>query len=612
MQRMTFAANTPKIGRAPNGLAGLRLRKSWKNYVRNSNAYDAWTPTGTSVATANTTASPDGATNADTLTDDDGAAYEAMSATSDAVPSDSETYRLAVYAQKTVGQTHAAGINWSVTGGTPVARSPRLNTNDGTCVPASGYPNATPIGTGWWLWGDSVVNNGTNTVVAFQLFPASTTLPLPGADTGAGTGAKVFYEAQVSRGKLWREPQPTPAGTGATCADCAATYPAARIVRGGRLSVRFCWTPTGAPTDYNEDCRLVDHGSETTHVTLSTSDQKIRVVVAGGATETCAVPVWWPSASLLSTAHPVLEFCIEVGGGVATRIRYRYSTDGGVTWSLPFDPLGGAAGVAQGNVSSSGNIGILTGATAGNVADGWLHEYDSILTAPAWTLQALPTDVASVKAHLRADGHYVISTTTISSWTSQTATAISVAQGTAANQPALVAAGINTRPAMDFDGSNDFMAWTGLSFAAADILVVAALRPLARISPDATLFDSTTGRILCVTDSVNTTPAGSVGWYDGAYKSAGVSLTMSATQIVSWDLRAASNGRIFVNGVQVGSTTTYTQKAVGGTTNLGADIGGINPYVGRVGDFIIATAPTDTLRRNLESFLSTKYGIAVS
>lgn len=334
LARVAFLANLPKIGVAPNGLVGLRLRATWKNYVRNSNAFDAWTPAGTPAPAANSVVSPDGTMNADTLTDNDALAYEAMSATSDAIPADTETYRLTAYVKDTSAETHALGINWSVTGGTPAARSPRLNSNDGTGVPVSGYPNATPFG-GWWMLTNPVANNGTNTVIVLQVFPSSTTIPLPGADTVAGLGTKALYEMSVSRGKLWREPQPTPAGSGATCADCAATYPASRLVRGGRLRLRFRWSPSGAPTDYNTNFRFVDHGAETTYVEFSATDQKLRVVVAGGAAEVCAVPMWWPTASLYSTSHPVVEFDIEIGGNVATRIRYRYSTDGGVTWTLP-------------------------------------------------------------------------------------------------------------------------------------------------------------------------------------------------------------------------------------------------------------------------------------
>ncbi|MBK7823336.1 MAG: hypothetical protein IPJ61_20330 [Tessaracoccus sp.] len=604
--RMAFVADTPKIGAAPNGLVGLRLRASWKNYLRSSDDFTAWTATGTSVATPDTDVSPDGLTNADTLNDDNGAGYEFVTSVDDAVPNDTETYRLEVFVKKTSGATHALSCNWVINGGIVVARSLRLNANDGTATGLT-FSTAPTFGASWWRWRDEIVNNASGaTAIHIDLYPSSTTIPLRGLDTGAGTGAKVVYGASVTRGKLPRDYQPTPSGSGATCADCAATYPASRLVRGGRLKLRFRWTPAGAPGDYNANFRLVDHGAETTYVEFSATDQKLRVVVAGGAAEVCAVPMWWPSASLYSTSHPVVEMDIEIGGGVATRIRYRYSTDAGATWTLPFDPLGGTAGVAQANVSGSGSIGVLTGAAAGNVADGWLHEHEAILTAPAWALQWLPTDDASVKAALRPDGHYVLSAGTTSSWTSQTATAVSVAQATGANQPTYSAAGVNGKPGFAFDGVNDLMTFSGLASAATDLLVVAALVPTST-GASQTLFDAQTGRVVVATqDGVD---ASTVGYYDGAWRQTGAKA--AGAQILSWDLRSGS-GRVFRNGVQIGSTLGFTPQALGGTITLGAQFSAAAFMQAILGGFVLSTTPSDALRRQIEAYMSATTGIAVS
>lgn len=552
LARVAFAANTPKIGVAPNGLVGLRLRQTWKNYVRNSDAFDAWTPSAPGIATANTTASPDGLTNADTLTDDDPAAFEFVVATTDAIPTDTERYRLDLFVGKTVGATHAAGCSFHLTGGTPIYSYPRLNANDGTVT--AGTTQA--FGASWWWLRASLDGNGTNTTATLSAFPAVSSLPLPGADVVAGQGAKVVYGCSITRGKLPRDYQPTPAGSGATCADCSATYPASRLVRGGRLRLRFRWTPSGAPTDYNTNFRIVDHGAEVTYCEFSATDQKLRIQVAGGAVETCAVPMWWPSASLYSTSHPVVEVDLEIGGNVATRIRYRYSTDGGVTWTLPFDPLGGAAGVAQGNVSSSGSIGVLTGAAAGAVADGWLHEHEAILTAPAWALQALPTDVAAVKAFFRADSSYTLSAGTVSAWGSLAATAgLGFAQGTAAQQPTYVAGGGPSGVhAFSFDGGGDSL--------------VGANR--------ASYFSTTDGEIFCGVriDAASLGGAGAYFNFHGivADNSGGLGLHYRTAGVLDAG-NFAGSAQSAQGTYTLGAWTSLRWQHTGGNVSLGQDAG---------------------------------------
>lgn len=610
----TSSIGVAGIGMAPNGVPGLRLTAQFTNYVRNSERFDLWTPTGVNVPTANTDVSPDGTQNADTLTDDDAAGYEAESATSGAIPNDNATYRLEVFAKKTAGQTHAAGINWNISGGTPVARSPRLNTNDGTSVPASGYPNANPFGPNWWRWQDLLANNTSgNTVVAFQLFPASTSIPLPGVDAVAGLGSKVFYGASITRGNLKREYQPTIFE--ATCMASALNVASSRFIRGGRLEIFLDFSPSGAPTDYDSNFRFFDHSAETTYAEFSATDQKLRIVVAGGAAEVCAVPLWWPSATLFSTAHPRVQVWIETGGNRPSKVRYRYSSDGGLTWTLPFDPMGGVAGVSQGNISIAGNLGIMTGATAGNVADGWCHDIQGGLigAVPAWALQWLPTDDANVKAWFRADGHYQLSAGLVSGWTSQTAAAISASQGTAAFQPTFGSALVNGRPGVNFDGTNDSLAVSGLTVGSGDLLVSAAMDLTALLGADtgAFIFDSLTGRFaVTVSDSAT---SGNLGYFDNvAWRAPGPAATTGA-QVLTYDLRVAPGGRIYKNGILQGTAQTYSAIGISGQTAIGSVYNNTGRWTNaKYGDIVIASSQSDSLRNNIHAFHATKYGLSVA
>lgn len=123
----------------------------------------------------------------------------------------------------------------------------------------------------------------------------------------------------------------------------------------------------------------------------------------------------------------------------------------------------------------------MTGASAGAVADGWLHEEEQIKVSPAWALQALPTDVASVKAFFRADSSYTLSAGTVSAWASLASTpALGLAQATGAFQPAFSGSGgPGGRPAISFDGINDSLVGNNRAnyFSTTDGEIICGVRP---------------------------------------------------------------------------------------------------------------------------------------
>lgn len=78
---------------------------------------------------------------------------------------------------------------------------------------------------------------------------------------------------------------------------------------------------------------------------------------------------------------------------------------------------------------------------------------------PPVILHTLITSVPVLQA-VQSDRGITLNGSTVSAWADQTANAKHYTQGTAANQPTYNAAGLNGRPTLTFDGTNDSLAST--------------------------------------------------------------------------------------------------------------------------------------------------------
>lgn len=135
---------------------------------------------------------------------------------------------------------------------------------------------------------------------------------------------------------------------------------------------------------------------------------------------------------------------------------------------------------------------------------------DETCAAPDLT----PADLSGLQLWLRADvgvrfdGDPADPDDAVDTWEDQSANGRTCTQATGANQPIFRSAGLNGRPAVEFDGSNDFLAntstWPILS-TDASIMVVAKmdttgshcvfdLEPAALVNQGLTLFQETTNR----------------------------------------------------------------------------------------------------------------------
>jgi hypothetical protein len=172
---------------AGNRIGFLREGAGTNECLQSEDFSTTWTQTGTSVVSTNTTVAPDGNTTADTLTDDDAAAYEKVTSNSVTIL-DSETWCYSLFIKKdsTPASTRWAYIQLVMSGGTTTAGRLYVDTT-GFVSAVVGSGTGTLVDSGiidegdyWRVW-IAFKNNATgNTVLKVDVFPAA-------GDTALGT-----------------------------------------------------------------------------------------------------------------------------------------------------------------------------------------------------------------------------------------------------------------------------------------------------------------------------------------------------------------------------------------------------------------------------------------
>ena len=569
--RWAFVANLPRIGLLADGGIGLILEPPRTNRMLRSDALEnaSWFVESVAVTVgANATASPTGTV-------------------------DAESVSWTAAALRYIGQTVTFALEASTLSIWAKASSGKIRLRLPSQVGVSNVDSADLTPTTAWAAFAHTVTNATTA-------GASSSIVESDAANGAMSGH--MWGAQLEAGKYRTNWLPTVAGN-VSRAGFGTPFPISRFVRAGKFSAEIVTVPFAACTDYDADSATIRLWTidANTYAEMNTTTRVLTVSVNGVA-RVAGVPLWWLKGHRIAWSW-------EVGNG-NLRVRYRLSTDQGATWTLPFDPFGGTVNVdaAISTVASSVHLWSDSGTSK------WFGNGEvlnrPLQTVPAWALQWLPTDDANVKAWFRADGHYTLSGTTVSAWLSQTATAISAAQGTGASQPTYSATGVNGKPGLTFDGSNDFMTTAALSVSSGNLLVCGALN-LTSVASDGWLLDALTGRnVYALRDAVNA--GGNLGYYDGAWKNTGVA-PATGNQILSFDLRTSPGGQTYKNGVAQGSAQAFSAVAIGGTVAIGSAFDGLSKWMpASLAGLIVASAPTDVLRRQIEAFLSAQTGIAVS
>lgn len=177
-------------------LAGARTAR---NLLLNTRAFDQspWSAINAGTATADTAVDPLGETAADTLTDANGSQSAGRRQTI-TVPADSAHYVGSLFVKKTTGGTSPTLLfQLSLQGGSIVTRQVRINTDLGTVL--AGTAHVVDYSADWWRIDATLDNDGTNTSLRFDVFPAVNTYGGTTTDVTA-TGSATVWGAQLELG----------------------------------------------------------------------------------------------------------------------------------------------------------------------------------------------------------------------------------------------------------------------------------------------------------------------------------------------------------------------------------------------------------------------------
>lgn len=575
--RWAFVANLPRIGLLADGGIGLVLEPPRTNLNRASDALNNGTfwsvDAGVTVTAAYVTSPAAGFT---------AVRVQTPSAAFGITNAGSPTSAL--------GLTHSAWARSAIGAGAQVSKSVVGNPLVAVQI------NTTETWARWSLYTASVANPGQGHTVADGR--ATTGPPV------AAARDQVAWGVQVEVGKYATNLIPSPASAvDVARAGFRSTAPISRYVRGGAFRAVLTTVPHGAATEYDGDSATVRLWTidASTYAEINTTTRVLTVSVNGVA-RVAGVPLWW------LRGHRV-QWSWEVGAG-NLRVRYRYSTDQGATWTLPFDPFGGTVYVDSAISTASSVVDLYSDSGSSKWFGTGVTSEEAILTAPAWALRALPTDIGSVRAWMKADRGYQLSAGLVSAWNDQTSFANNVTQGVAANQPTWAASGLDGRPYLSFDGSNDHLSFGADIDATARDWLFAFVAQSTASGGSTTFFDCYDGvnpRIV-LTQSGWATP-GKTSWYDGGSWNEPANETLSPVLHV-WDLRAgASVAGYFRNGTLTGANATYTQRAIkiasGG--KIAAAFNASSNFAGRIYEWVLLRSHSAADRDALHSYFRAEY-----
>jgi hypothetical protein len=202
-------------------------------------------------------------------------------------------------------------------------------------------------------------------------------------------------------------------------------------------------------------------------------------------------------------------------------------------------------------------------------------------------------------------------------------------QATAGNKPLYLTAQVNGRPAVSFDGTNDFLSISTVSlFKNIGVCTVYAVTATGAIAADRRIFSASTptsanSRIIVGRGrGSGTNTVGALGRRLDADVGAEANSAINAFPSDAWTIQTAvfdwDNSDLFVylNGMLAASNTSFqTDGVTSNTDSAGIVIGAaasanVSFYPGKIAELIAAV--DKTARVKTEKYLSAKYGIALT
>jgi hypothetical protein len=249
---------------------------------------------------------------------------------------------------------------------------------------------------------------------------------------------------------------------------------------------------------------------------------------------------------------------------------------------------------------------------------------DSAESSASFTITSTPPptggpSLTGLAMWLKADAGVTKNGNYVAGWADQSGNGAGASQATVARQPLFVGSAVNGKPALQFDGADDYMDFTlpvsGLS--EMTIVVVSS----ARTELDGSIFGSYRSPIYWG-DQRNTgigavylTPLspevqfrfGGTQAYGKYVRPAKLGTGWSATTAV----KQSGDERLYVNGTQVVSLSGKPA-TISGVPSLGSLGRGFNSvgYIGQIAEVLVYNrALTDTERQALDAYLKSKYGL---
>ena len=377
--------------------------------------------------------------------------------------------------------------------------------------------------------------------------------------------------------------------------------------------------------------------------TTSIRSAILPLLILGGATQSCAVritsvkipdtavsvaagagaastPSAQPSASPTVTAPLVLAPNTVVMGRSLTQTFEAYGGSGSYTYSI--------SGAALGSTINS-TSGVLTaGTTSGTLTVQVTDSAGSTSTASVTIYH--PADNATLTQWLKADALALADGAKVSSWTDSKGT-YPATQATTARQPVYKTAILNSKPVVRFDGTQSRLDSTNVPATGASARTIALV-----IANGAAPTNGNRANIyghgsnnsygnaygLSLRGMYNSTGGGAgfaADYHNGNAMNAPYYLNISspssynsgpAVIIQSYD---GTNDSLYINGVQVFSKARTLNTLNTNGIALGTNFQDDSPAAVDIAEFMTFTsAVTASERKNVECYLASKYGVAVS
>ena len=223
-----------------------------------------------------------------------------------------------------------------------------------------------------------------------------------------------------------------------------------------------------------------------------------------------------------------------------------------------------------------------------------------------------------------------LSATPVSTWSDQSGNGNDVTQGTAGNQPAYVASGLNSLPVVRFDGSNDLLTGPATNAVIGEnvdnITVITVFQTSSTQRGYLSSLKRETGNGTLLSIDINSNGGSATSGY-AAYLSqndANTTLLWLSDNTNTWNdgnghiLTAhieGANRELLIDGTSYGTDANGLASVSGntGAFTLGAQNSGANHYNGDVAEYIIYTIALNSAERIVvENYLAAKYALTIA